>query len=78
MNLVSRVAAPNLGWVADFTEFPASEGKLFLAGFRDLFHRGMVGWDTSDIQDTALAVSAFDHGARAHREPGRRDPSRRP
>ena len=50
---------PNLRWVADFTEFPTGEGKLHLAGVRDLFHHGIVGWDTSDTQDTVLAVSAL-------------------
>jgi transposase InsO family protein len=51
--------APNLRWVADITEFPTGEGKLFLAGIRDLFHRGVVGWDTSARQDAALVVSAL-------------------
>lgn len=50
---------PNSRWVADFTEFPTGEGKLHLAGIRDLFHHGIVGWDTSDTQDTVLAVSAL-------------------
>lgn len=36
--------APNQRWVADVTEFATGEGKLFLAGIRDLFHRGIVGW----------------------------------
>lgn len=46
--------APNQRWVADFTEFPTGEGKLYLAGIRDLFHRGVVGWDTSGRQDEGL------------------------
>ena len=54
-----RAANPNERWVADFTEFPTDEGKLFLAGIRDLCHHGIVGWDTSDTQDTVLAVSAL-------------------
>ena len=41
------------------TEFPTGEGKLFLAGIRDRFHRGIVGWDTSGLQDSALVVSAL-------------------
>jgi putative transposase len=52
-------ANPNERWVADFTEFPTDEGKLFPAGIRDLCHHGIVGWDTSDTQDTVLAVSAL-------------------
>ena len=39
--------------------FPTGEGKLHLAGIRDLFHHGIVGWDTSETQDTMLAVSAL-------------------
>ena len=39
--------------------FRSGEGKLFLAGVRDLFHRGIVGWDTSGRQDTVLVVSAL-------------------
>jgi putative transposase len=51
--------SPNERWVADITEFPTGEGKLFLAGVRDLFHRGIVGWDTSSIQNSTLVVNAL-------------------
>ena len=51
--------APNQRWVADITEFRTGEGRLFLAAVRDLYHRGIVGWDTSGRQDTALVVSAL-------------------
>jgi transposase InsO family protein len=50
---------PNQRWVADITEFPTGEGKLYLAAVRDLFHRGIVGWDTAGRQDTVLVVSAL-------------------
>ena len=59
LNRDFAAARPNMRWVADFTEFPTDEGKLYLAGIRDLFHHGIVGWDTSEIQDTVLAVSAL-------------------
>lgn len=49
-----RAVAPNQRWVADITEFPTGEGKLYLAGIRDLFHRGIVGWDSAGRQDAAL------------------------
>ncbi len=52
-------SAPNQRWVADVTEFPTGEGKLYLAGVRDLFHRGIVGWDTSAKQDSILVVNAL-------------------
>jgi transposase InsO family protein len=54
-----RAAGPNLRWVADITEFPTGDGKLYLAAIRDLFHRGIVGWDTSGRQDATLVVSAL-------------------
>jgi putative transposase len=50
---------PNQRWVADITELPTGEGKLYLSGIRDLFHRGIVGWDTGPRQDAALVVSAL-------------------
>ena len=50
---------PNLRWVADITEFPTGEGKLHLAGIRDLCHRGIVGWATNEHQDAALVVEAL-------------------
>jgi putative transposase len=51
--------APNQRWVADVTEFATGDGKLYLAGVRDLFHRGIVGWDTSATQDSVLVVNAL-------------------
>jgi len=54
-----RADAPNQHWVADITEFATGDGKLYLAAVRDLFHRGIVGWDTAGRQDAALVVSAL-------------------
>lgn len=54
-----RATAPNQRWVADITEFPTGDGKLYLAAVRDLHHRGIVGWDTAARQDAALVVSAL-------------------
>lgn len=59
LNRDFTATAPNQRWVADVTEFPTGEGKLYLAGVRDLFHRGIVGWDTSARQDSTLVVSAL-------------------
>jgi transposase InsO family protein len=50
---------PNSRWVADVTEFPTGEGKLFLAGIRDLCHRGLVGWAMSEHNDHELVVDAL-------------------
>src|SRR5215210_1278235 len=49
---------PNLRWVADITEFPTGEGKLHLAGIRDLCHRGIVGWSMDEHQVAQLVVDA--------------------
>lgn len=59
LNRQFHADAPNQRWVADVSEFPTGDGKLYLAGVRDLFHRGIVGWDTSARQDTVLVVSAL-------------------
>jgi putative transposase len=50
---------PNQRWVADITEFPTDEGTLYLAGVRDLCHRGLVGWATGPHQDAELVVDAL-------------------
>lgn len=52
-------AKPNQRWVADITEFPTDEGTLYLAGVRDLCHRGLVGWATGPHQDAELVVDAL-------------------
>ena len=44
-------AAPNERRVADITEFMTGEGKLFLAGVRDLYGRGLVGWSNGQPPD---------------------------
>ncbi len=50
---------PNQRWVADITEFPTGEGKLHLAGVRDLCHRGLVGWAMGPSPDAELVVDAL-------------------
>jgi transposase InsO family protein len=59
LNRDFTATAPNQRWVADVTEFACGDGKLYLAAIRDLFHRGIVGWDTSGRQDSTLVVSAL-------------------
>jgi transposase InsO family protein len=39
--------------------FPTGEGKLFVAGIRDLCHRGLVGWSMSEHHDAELVVDAL-------------------
>lgn len=59
LNRDFTATAPNQRWVADVTEFATGDGKLYLAAVRDLFHRGIVGWDTSGRQDSILVVNAL-------------------
>ena len=42
-----------------YTEFATDEGKLYLAGVRDLCHRGLVGWAMDEHQDAELVVDAL-------------------
>lgn len=49
----------DLRWVADITEFRCVDGKLFLAGIRDLHDRGLAGWSMGERQTTDLVVAAL-------------------
>lgn len=49
----------NERWVADITEFACCDGKLFLAGIKDLHDRGLVGWSMGERQTTDLVVNAL-------------------
>lgn len=46
-------------WVADITEFACVDGKLYLAGIRDLHDRGLAGWSMGERQTTDLVVAAL-------------------
>jgi putative transposase len=36
--------APNRLWLADITEHPTGEGKLYLCAIKDVFSNRIVGW----------------------------------
>jgi transposase InsO family protein len=46
-------------WVADITEFACRDGKLFLAGVKDLHDQGLAGWSTGQRKTTDLVVNAL-------------------
>jgi len=46
-------------WVADISEFACRDGKLFLAGNKDLHDRGLAGWSMGERQTTDLVVNAL-------------------
>ena len=62
-------ARPDLRWVADLTEFHCIDGKLYLAGIRDLCDHTLVGWSMGERQTTDLVVAALVMAL------GRRQPS---
>lgn len=49
----------DLRWVADISEFACCDGKLFLAGIRDLHDHTLVGWSMGERQSTDLVVAAL-------------------
>jgi transposase InsO family protein len=51
--------APDRRWVADISEFGCLDGKLYLAGIRDLHDRSLVGWSMGERQTTDLVVAAL-------------------
>jgi putative transposase len=61
-------SAPKERWVADITEFMTGEGKLCLAGVRDLYGRGLVGWSMGTRQTSELVIEAVSMAV-ARRDP---------
>ena len=72
LNRDFTAARPNQRWVADITEFPTGEGKLHLAGVRDLCHRGLVGWSMGARPRRRARRRRARHGARSSRARRRR------
>jgi putative transposase len=59
LNRDFTAAAPNTKWVADLTEFTTGEGKLHLAGVRDLCTKELVGWGMGARRTADLVVDAL-------------------
>jgi putative transposase len=61
-NLLERkfsATAPNEVWVTDVKAIRVTHGWLYLAAILDLFSRRVVGWSTSESNDTDLALAAL-------------------
>ncbi len=61
-NLLERnfsATGPNQVWVTDVKAIRTQGGWLFLAAILDLFSRRLVGWSTSESNDTDLALAAL-------------------
>jgi len=59
LNRDFSAARSNQRWVADITEFRCRDGKLYLAGIKDLHERGLAGWSMGERQTTDLVVNAL-------------------
>jgi transposase InsO family protein len=68
-DLVKRdftAAAPNQLWLADITEHPTAEGKLYSCAIKDIYSNRIVGYSISDRMKSRLALDALN-GAVARR-----------
>ncbi len=55
---------PDERWVGDITEHPTSEGKIYLATFKDLWSNRIVGYAIGPRMPAELAVRALRNAAR--------------
>jgi putative transposase len=53
--------APNRLWLADITEHPTGEGKLYLCAIKDVFSNRIVGWSIDHRMKARLVVAALDN-----------------
>jgi putative transposase len=51
---------PNQLWVADITEHPTDEGKVYCAVVLDAWNRQVIGWSIADHLRAELVVDALD------------------
>jgi len=62
-DLVNReftVDGPDRLWVADITEHPTREGKVYLAAVIDAWNRECIGWSITDHLRAEMVCDAFD------------------
>ena len=52
--------APNRLWLADITEHPTGEGKLYLCAIKDVFSNRIVGWSIDERMKARLVVAAVE------------------
>jgi transposase InsO family protein len=63
-DLVQRVFTaqqPNLLWLADITEHPTGEGKLYLCAVKDACGNRIVGYSIDSRMKSRIAVAAIDN-----------------
>jgi putative transposase len=54
---------PNTLWLADITEHPTREGKLYLCAIKDAFSNRIVGYCMDSRMKPRLATTALNHAA---------------
>jgi putative transposase len=62
-NIVDRdfsAEAPDQVWLADITQIPTHEGKLYLAVVEDMCTRRIVGWSMDTSMESRLVVDALE------------------
>ncbi len=52
---------PNTLWLADITEHPTREGKLYLCAIKDAFSNRIVGYCMDSRMKSRLATTALNH-----------------
>ena len=52
--------APNRLWLADITEHPTGDGKLYLCAIKDVFSNRIVGWSIDGRMKARLVVAAIE------------------
>src|SRR5690606_24429806 len=53
-------AGPDRLWVADITEHPTDEGRVYCAVVLDAWNRQVIGWSIADHLRAELVVDALD------------------
>lgn len=53
--------APNRLWLADITEHPTNEGKVYLCAIKDVHSNRIVGYSIDSRMTSRLAVTALDN-----------------
>lgn len=61
--------APNKLWVADVTEHPTRDGKVYLAVVLDVFSRMIIGWSIASHMRAELVVDALQMAIWRRRPP---------
>ena len=72
-DLVERdftAAAANQVWLADITEHPTREGKLYLCAVKDVYSNRIVGYSIDSRMKSRIAVAALDNAVARRRAEG--------